>query len=188
METFVGSLGNSSEPSAYSSVSGSSAFFFLSELLIRHFHLNLLCDFRPAKTNRYFSEPFKVELLCSFIFCPSSKMLDSPIRIFRCPICIEHDIKAPLQDLSLLIEHLAKHFREHLYFFLAFRVLLMFFQSSTSSNAGIAMNDLPHHFLRIFTSKKADASGTVANQTLMTSRSASRRFVNLQQCEVFIFR
>ncbi|EYC35494.1 hypothetical protein Y032_1041g3472 [Ancylostoma ceylanicum] len=42
-------------------------------------------------------------------------MLNSPIRIFRCPICIEHDIKAPLQDLSILIEHLAKHFQFYLF-------------------------------------------------------------------------
>ncbi|KAL6740654.1 hypothetical protein Aduo_013993 [Ancylostoma duodenale] len=42
-------------------------------------------------------------------------MLDSPIRIFRCPICIEHHIKAPLQDLSILIEHLAKHFQFYLF-------------------------------------------------------------------------
>ncbi|RCN43027.1 hypothetical protein ANCCAN_10987 [Ancylostoma caninum] len=42
-------------------------------------------------------------------------MLDSPIRIFRCPICIQHDIKAPLQDLSILIEHLAKHFQFYLF-------------------------------------------------------------------------
>ncbi|XGW30149.1 hypothetical protein V3C99_009281 [Haemonchus contortus] len=42
-------------------------------------------------------------------------MLQSPIRIFRCYICVEHRLAAPLQDLSLLIEHLAKHYEFHLY-------------------------------------------------------------------------
>ncbi|KAK5971732.1 hypothetical protein GCK32_004935 [Trichostrongylus colubriformis] len=42
-------------------------------------------------------------------------MLQSPLRIFRCYICVEHRLCAPLQDLSLLVEHLAKHFEFHLY-------------------------------------------------------------------------
>ncbi|VDO25706.1 unnamed protein product [Heligmosomoides polygyrus] len=42
-------------------------------------------------------------------------MLDSPLRIFRCYICVENRIEAPLQDLSLLVEHLAKHFDFYLY-------------------------------------------------------------------------
>ncbi|WKY14490.1 hypothetical protein Q1695_000211 [Nippostrongylus brasiliensis] len=37
-------------------------------------------------------------------------MLDSPMRIFRCPICVQEGVCAPNQDLSLLVEHLAKHY------------------------------------------------------------------------------
>ncbi|ETN77781.1 hypothetical protein NECAME_10821 [Necator americanus] len=42
-------------------------------------------------------------------------MLSSPLRIFRCYICVENRIKAPLTDLSLLVEHLAMHFEFHLF-------------------------------------------------------------------------
>ncbi|VDL73049.1 unnamed protein product [Nippostrongylus brasiliensis] len=42
-------------------------------------------------------------------------MLDTPLRIFRCYICLEHDEKAPPQELSMLIEHLAKHYDFHLF-------------------------------------------------------------------------
>ncbi|XGW35640.1 hypothetical protein V3C99_019108 [Haemonchus contortus] len=42
-------------------------------------------------------------------------MLDSPVRIFRCPICSENGLNPPLQDLSLLIEHIAKHYQFYLY-------------------------------------------------------------------------
>ncbi|KAL6740655.1 hypothetical protein Aduo_013994 [Ancylostoma duodenale] len=42
-------------------------------------------------------------------------MLDPPLRIFRCYICIENRLKAPLTDLSLLVEHLAMHFDFHLF-------------------------------------------------------------------------
>ncbi|WKY03438.1 hypothetical protein Q1695_004857 [Nippostrongylus brasiliensis] len=42
-------------------------------------------------------------------------MLDTPLRIFRCYICLEHEEKAPLQELSMLIEHLAKHYDFHLF-------------------------------------------------------------------------
>ncbi|EPB71333.1 hypothetical protein ANCCEY_09551 [Ancylostoma ceylanicum] len=42
-------------------------------------------------------------------------MLDPPLRIFRCYICVENRLKAPLTDLSLLVEHLAMHFDFHLF-------------------------------------------------------------------------
>ncbi|KAK5968707.1 hypothetical protein GCK32_000311, partial [Trichostrongylus colubriformis] len=42
-------------------------------------------------------------------------MLASPLRIFRCSICIENGFEAPRQDLSLLIEHIAKHYQFYLY-------------------------------------------------------------------------
>ncbi|EYB89284.1 hypothetical protein Y032_0233g3075 [Ancylostoma ceylanicum] len=44
-----------------------------------------------------------------------SRMLDPPLRIFRCYICVENRLKAPLTDLSLLVEHLAMHFDFHLF-------------------------------------------------------------------------
>ncbi|CAJ0601921.1 unnamed protein product [Cylicocyclus nassatus] len=42
-------------------------------------------------------------------------MLDSPARIFRCPICVKNHIKAQPEDLTLLVEHIAKHLQFFLY-------------------------------------------------------------------------
>ncbi|VDO91703.1 unnamed protein product [Heligmosomoides polygyrus] len=43
------------------------------------------------------------------------RLLDSPIRIFRCPICVENGTDAPPQELSLVIEHLARHYEFYLF-------------------------------------------------------------------------